>query len=43
MADTETEIMETALVVSWFRFLRVGSRISELHIIILPGTQILKV
>ena len=31
------------LVVSWFRFLRVGSRISELRVIILPGTQILKV
>ena len=31
--------METTLVVSWFRFLRVGSRISKLRVIILPGMQ----
>ena len=37
------EIVETTLVVSWFRFLGVGSRISELRVIILPITQILKV
>ena len=30
------------MVVSRFRFLRVGSRISELRVIILPGTQIFK-
>ena len=39
----EAEIVETTLVVSRFHFLRVGSHISELHVIILPGTQILKV
>ena len=37
------EIVETTLGVSWFHFLRVGSRISELHVIILLGMQILKV
>ena len=37
------EIMEMTLVVSRFRFLRVGSRLSELHVIILPGMQIFKV
>ena len=37
------EIVETTLVVSRFRFLRVGSRILEPRVIILPGTQILKV
>ena len=31
------EIVETTLVISRFRFLRVGSRISELRVIILPG------
>ena len=36
----EAEIVETTLVVSRFRFLRVGSRISELGVIILPGMQI---
>ena len=33
------EIVETTLVVSWFHFLRVG-RISELRVIILPGTAV---
>ena len=37
------EIVETTFVVSRFPFLRVGSRISELRVIILPGTQIFKV
>ena len=37
------EIVEMTLVVSPFRFLRVGSRISELRVIVLPGTQIFKV
>ena len=41
--NLKPEIVETTLVVSRFRFLRVGSRISELRVIILPGTQILKV
>ena len=41
--DFDAEIVEMTLVVSWFRFLRVGSRISVLCVIILPGTQILKV
>ena len=36
------EIVETTLVFSWFHFLRVGSWISKLCVIILPGTQILK-
>ena len=35
-------IVETTLVVSRFHFLRVGSRISKLRVIILPGTKILK-
>ena len=33
--DLEAEIVETTLVVSRFCFLRVGSRISELRVIIL--------
>ena len=37
------EIVETTLVVSRFRVLMVGSRISVLREIILPGMQILKV
>ena len=37
------EVVETTLVVSRFRFLRVESRISKLRVIILPGMQILKV
>ena len=37
------EIVEMTLVVSQFHFLRVGSRISKLRVIILPGMQILKV
>ena len=37
------EIVETTLVISRFSFLRVGFRISELHVIILPRTQILQV
>ena len=41
--DTVAEIVETTLVISRFRFLRVGSRISELREIILPGMQIFKV
>ena len=36
------EIVETTLVISRFRFLRVVSRISVLRVIILPGMQILK-
>ena len=43
VVHTKAEIVETTLVVSRFHFLRVGSRISELRVIILPGTQILKV
>ena len=39
----DPEIVETTLVISRFCFLRVGSPISELRVIILPGTQILKV
>ena len=39
----KAEIVEMTLVISWFRFLRVESRISELCVIILPETQILKV
>ena len=39
----DAEIVETTLVVSRFRFLRVWSWISVLRVIILPGTQILKV
>ena len=35
------EIVETTLVISRFRFLRVGSCISEMRVIILPGTQTL--
>ena len=35
--------METTLIVSWFHFLRVGSQISVLRVIILPRMQILKV
>ena len=34
------EIVETTLVISRFRFLRVGSRISEFRVIILPRMQI---
>ena len=37
---TKAEIVETTLVVSRFHFLRVVSGISELRVIILPGTQI---
>ena len=37
------EIVETTLVVSRFRFLRVGSWISVLRATILQGAQILKV
>ena len=37
------EIVETTLVFSQFGFLRVGSCIFNLRVIILPGTQILKV
>ena len=40
--DFQSEIVETTLFFSRFRFLRVGSRISVLGVIILPGTQILK-
>ena len=43
MVNMTAEIVETTLVISWFRFLRVASRISMLRVIILPGTQILKV
>ena len=39
----EAEIVKTTLVVSRFCFLRAGSRISEVRVIILPGTQISKV
>ena len=39
----KVEIVETTLVVSRFRFLKVGSRTSELRVIILPGMQIFKV
>ena len=41
--DLQAEIVETTLFVSWFRSLRVRSRISVLHVIILLSTQILKV
>ena len=37
--NLKPEIVETTLVVSRFRFLRVGSRISELRVIILPGLK----
>ena len=41
--DLQAEIVGVTFVVSQFRVLRVGSRISVLHVIILPGTQTLKV
>ena len=41
--QSQAEIAETTLVISRFRFLMVESRISELHVIILAETQILKV
>ena len=43
LQDLTAEIVETTLVVSWFRFVRVGSCISVLRVIILPGMQILNV
>ena len=39
----QAEILDTTLIISRFRFLKIRSWLSELRVIILQGTQILKV